>query len=185
MTLLDAACDKFKRRVVAAAKVFCDYGDFIREVIETNIQGEDQVDDLVQAFFVSLVVRPMPESIQNVEGYLYKAIINDIADANRMARRYRSLIRTHAELSRYPDAQKTPYELLVQAEQARTILELIEGRLPCSEGKAVTLRYREYHSVGEAAEKMGVESMTLKGYVCQGLGRIRRLLKNIEAEGAE
>ncbi len=64
-------------------------------------------------------------------------------------------------------------------------MELIEKRLPHSEAKAVTLRYREHCSVREAAEKMGVDSMTLKGYVCEGLSRIRRLLRDIEARAAE
>ena len=177
--------DSFKRRVTAAAKVFDDYGGFIRTVIYSQIQDEEQVDDLAQAFFVSLVVRPIPEGIQNVKGYLYKAIMNDIADADRRTRRYSGFLRIYAELSGHPAGQKTSHELLVQAEEARRVFELIEKKLPHSEAKAVTLRYREHYSVREAAEKMDVDSMTLKGYVCEGLRRIRRLLRNVGADVVE
>ncbi len=182
---LDAASNKFKHNAAAAAKVFCDYGDFIRNVICAHIQDEDHVDDLIQAFFVSLVMTPMPEGIQNVKGYLYKAIINGIADANRRTRKYRSFMRMYAEVSERPAGRNSPDELLVQAEEARRVFELIGKRLPHKEAKAVTLRYREHHNVKEASEKMGVDSMTLRGYVCDGLSRIRRLLKNIEADVAE
>jgi len=72
-----------------------------------------------------------------------------------------------------------------QAEEARRVFELIEKRLPHSEARAVILRYREHYSVREAAEKMGVDSMTLKGYVCEGLHRNRRLLRNVGADVAK
>ena len=185
MSSVNSASDSFKRRATAAARVFCEYGDFIRETIRIYVQDEEQVDELAQAFFISLVGKPIPEPVQNIEGYLYRALINDIADADRLTRRYQGLLRTYAELSRYPEEQKTPYELLVREEESRIILDLVQGRLPHSEAKAVILRFREHRSVPEAAEKMGVESLTLKGYVCQGLSRIRRLLRNIEAEVAD
>ena len=181
---LDAASDRFRHRAAAAAKVFCDYGDFIRNVIYAQIQDEDRVDDLTQAFSISLITNPMPEGVQNVKAYLYKKIINDITDANRRTRRYRCFTRKYAEVYECPAGQAIPNEL-AQAEEVERVYELIENRLPHSEARAVTLRYQEHHSVREAAEKMGVDDMTLRGYVCEGLGRIRRLLKNIEADVTE
>ncbi|UCF16576.1 MAG: sigma-70 family RNA polymerase sigma factor [Phycisphaerales bacterium] len=175
----------FKHRVATVARLFYDHGDFIRNTIRTYVQSEDQVDDLVQALFISLVRSSVPEGIQNVERYLYKTIINDIADVERRERKYRYAMRIYAELSANPTEQKTPPELLIQVEQIRKVSQLIEHRLPPSEAKAVTLRYRKQNSVKEAAENMGVDGMTLRGYVYQGLCRIRRLLRNIGVELAD
>lgn len=185
MTSVNAVPNSLRCRATAAGKVFEDHADFIRTVIYSQIQDEDQAEELTQAFYVSFILRPLPVGIQNVKGYLYKAIMNDIADANRRTRRYGSFIFIYAELFGHPARQKTPHERLIQEEEAKRIFELIEKRLPHSEAKAITLRYREHQSVREAAEKMGVDSMTLKGYVCDGLSRIRRLLKNIEANAVE
>lgn len=138
----------------------------------------------MQAFFVTLVLNPIPEGIENLQGYLYKAIINDIDDAHRQTRRQSHLLRTYAELSARTVDQKTPAELSIHSEEVKRILKIIQGRLPCSEAKAIALRYREGLSVSEAATKMGVNSMTLRGYACQGLCRVRRLLRNMESEVA-
>ena len=164
--------------------MFRDYGDFIRNVIYAQIQDEDRVDDLTQAFFLSLITNPMPDGVQNVKSYLYKKIINAITDDNRRTRRYGCFARKYAEVYERLAGRAIPNEL-AQAEEVGRVYELIENRLPHSEARAVTLRYRERLSVKEAAEKMGVDSMTLRGYVCDGLGRIRRLLRNIEAHVPE
>ena len=182
MTLLNAPYRDFRCRVAAVAEIFHLYGDFISNTIRDNVQDENQAEDLVQALFISLVHNPVPECTQSVKGYLYKVIINDIADADRRKRTDRCSIRIYAELSGYPAEQTSPPDFLIQAEQTRKALELIEHRLPPSEAKAITLRYRKQHSVKEAAEKMGVDRKTLRGYVYQGLSRIRRLLRNIEME---
>jgi len=176
---MNTASENFKHSVAAAAGIFDEYGDFIRDTIRMYVQDEDQAEDLVQAFFVSLVRSPVPEGIQKVKSYLFKAMINDIVDTERRRKKYGCVMRIYAELYIYPEEQKTPPELLVQLEQIRKAIELIQRRLPPREAKAVALRYREQHSVEEAAEKMGVDSMTLRGYVCQGLARIRRLLRNV------
>jgi RNA polymerase sigma factor (sigma-70 family) len=172
----------FRRCVTAAAGLFYEYGDFIRSTICIHVENEDQVDDLAQALFVSLVHSPVPEGTQNVKGYLYKVIINDIADADRRERNCSYAMRVYAELCRYPAAQKSPPYLMIQLEQIRKALELIESELPAREAKAVTLRYQKQYSVKEAADRMGVDHMTLRGYTYQGLCRIRERLRNLGVE---
>jgi RNA polymerase sigma factor (sigma-70 family) len=185
MNSVSTVSDSFKRRAKAAARVFCEHGGFISQTIKSYVEDEDQADELAQAFFISLVGRPVPLGVKNVKGYLYRAIVNDIADADRLTKRYQGLLHAYAERSKYPDAPKTPYESLMEAEEAKRVLELIQGRLPRSEATAVTLRHWEGDSVGQAAKRIGVENMTLKGYVSQGLSRARRLLRNIAAEAVE
>ncbi|MBL7185402.1 MAG: hypothetical protein ISS70_03685 [Phycisphaerae bacterium] len=61
----------------------------------------------------------------------------------------------------------------------------MDTRLPNGEARALALRYRKQYDAKEAAEEMGVNSKTLRAYVCEGLSRIRRLFRNIEAEMGE
>ena len=182
---MDRVSSNFKRRVAAAAKVFEDYGGFIENVIRSNAWSEDQVADLSQDFFISLILNPLPEDLENVEAYLYKTIVNSILDANRRTRKYRCFMRTYAGLSCDPVEQKTPHELLVRAEEAGRISKLMETRLPNGEARALALRYRKQYDAKEAAEEMGVNNKTFRAYVCEGLSRIRRLLRNVGADVAE
>jgi DNA-directed RNA polymerase specialized sigma24 family protein len=51
---------KCRNNVGLAAKIFAEYGDFIRMVIRYKVKNEAQADDLFQDFFLSLVVSPLP-----------------------------------------------------------------------------------------------------------------------------
>jgi len=162
--------------VAAAAKVFLDYKDFIREVICLHIQDEDQADDLFQDFFLSFVSNSLPGDIQDIESYLYKAVTHDIIDAAHRKEKYRNCIHEYAEGSDHPHSQQTPAEAILAKEEAGRVFELIDKRLPRTEAQAVYLLYRDGCSAKEIAERMGVGLATVRGYVSEGLSRIRRLL---------
>ncbi len=162
--------------VAADAQVFLDHEDFIRDVICFHIQDEDQADDLFQEFFLSLISSPLPRDIQNIQSYLYKAITNDIIDAAHRKEKYRNCIHDYAQRSDHPRSPPTPPEAIMEKEEASRVFELIEKRLPRTEAQAVCLQYRDSHSAKEMAEQMGVGIATVRGYVSEGLGRIRRLL---------
>ncbi len=162
--------------VAAAVEVFLDHEDFIRDVICFHIQDEDQADDLFQDFFLSLISNPLPTDIQNIDSYLYKAITNDIIDAAHRREKYRNCMHDYAERSDHPRSQQTPPEAILEKEEACRVFELIEKCLPRTEAQAVYLQYREGHDAKEIARKMGVGIATVRGYVSEGLGRIRRLL---------
>ncbi|MGB2865033.1 MAG: sigma-70 family RNA polymerase sigma factor [Sedimentisphaerales bacterium] len=173
--------DKRRFNAATAAKVFLDHKDFIRKVIFFHIHDEDQADDLFQDFFLSFVSRPLPGDIQNIESYLYKAITSDIIDAIRRKENYRNSIYEYGERSNHSCCQKTPEETVLKMEETSRILDIIEKRLPRTEAQAVYLQYRDSHNAKEIAEKMGVGAATVRGYVSEGLSRIRRLL-TIKAE---
>lgn len=168
--------DNRRGDVAAAAKVFVDHEDFIREVVCFHVQDEDQADDLVQDFFLSLISNPLPADVQNIESYLYKAVTNDIIDAAHRNEKYRNCISEYAERSDHPHSQPTPAEAVLAKEQASRVLELIDKRLPRTEAQAVYLLYRDGCSAKEIAQRMGVGLATVRGYVSEGLSRIRRLL---------
>ncbi len=167
--------------VAAAAKIFDNYGDFIRKVIHSQVHDQDRAEDMFQNFFLSLVSNPLSGDIQNTEAYLYKAITNRIADAARMTSRYQNCIHKYAEYYNNPQKRKTPEQAALDMEEINRAFKLIEKRLPRTEAQAVYLQYRYEFSAKKIAEEMGVKSATVRGYVCEGLRRIRGLLRDISA----
>jgi RNA polymerase sigma factor (sigma-70 family) len=168
--------NKHRFNMAAAAKVFLDHKDFIRRVICFHIHDEDHADDLFQDFFLSFVSHPLPGGIRNIKSYLYKAIINDIIDSIHRKESYRNSIHEYFECSNRTLCQKMPEEAVMSMEEVSRILEVIEKRLPRTETQAVYLQYRDSHNAKEIAEKMGVGAATARGYVSEGLSRIRTLL---------
>jgi RNA polymerase sigma-70 factor (ECF subfamily) len=185
MTFQNSDPNCLEYRVAAAAKIFGDHGSFIRIVIRSHVQDKDLADDLFQDFFLSLISKPLPRSLENVKGYLYRAITNDIVDATRRMIKYRAYMREYAERSKRSDSQKTPKETLQEMEQAEIVLKIIDERLPCSEAEAVSLRYLDSHKVKEIATTMGVANTTARIYVNDAIDRIRRLSGDIETHAAE
>ena len=185
MTFQSFNHDSLENRVAAAAKIFDDHGGFIRVVVSLHVQDKHLADDLYQDFFLSLISRPLPEGLENIKGYLYKAITNDIVDATRRMMKYRAYTRKYAERSSRTGSQKTPGETIQEIEEAEMILEFIEKRLPCTEAEAVSLRYLDSHKVKEIAKTMGVADATARAYVNDAIDRIRRLSGDIETQVAE
>lgn len=171
--------------VAAAAKIFSDYGDFIKKVICSQVQDEDQAEDLFQNFFLSLVSKPFPEDIQNMEGYLYKAIINEIADTNRLTKNYQNLINVYTERNNHPRSQENPEKVVMKIDEANRVFEIIEKQLPRTEAQASYLQYRDDLSTAKIAEIMNVRRVTVRGYVHEGLKRIRRILRDCAARKPE
>ncbi len=185
MTFQNSDPDSLEYRVAAAAKIFDDHGSFIRIVIRSHVQDKHLADDLFQDFFLSLISKPLPGGLENIKGYLYRAITNDVVDATRRIMKYRDCARKHAERSKHLDSQKTPKETLQKMEDAEIVLKLIEKRLPCTQAEAVSLRYMDSRKVKEIAKTMGVANATARAYVNDAIVRIRRLSGEIETQMAE
>lgn len=176
MALLDANTDNHKGGLDIASKVFEEYGDFIYAVITCKVSNESRADDLFQDLFLSFVYKPPPLNIQNIKGYLYRAIINDITDSARRVERYQALTRRYAERLRHFKSENNPENVLIEAEETDKICKLIQRRLRNSEAEAILLRYRSHLKTKEVAAKMGVNSGSVRKYIYKGLKKIRRFL---------
>ena len=160
-----------------AAKIFAEYGYFIYGIIRSKVKDQAQADDLYQDFFLSLVSKPIPPDSQNIKGHLYRAIINDIIDANKRMRRYRTLMNKYADYFNFSINKKGPTDAFINEDQMNEIFRVIEEQLSPTEAKAVTLRYRNDCSIEETAKKMNVKKETVSRYICMGLKKIRQFLK--------
>jgi RNA polymerase sigma factor (sigma-70 family) len=162
--------------VASAAEIFSEYGDFIRAVIHYKVKNDAWASDLFQDFFLSLVSKPIPANIQNVKGYLYKAITNDIVDAVRRVEKYKTRMDKYAECFNYSVNNNRPENALTEAEETAKMFKLIEGWVRRSEAQAISLRYRNSYNIKEVAKKMHVNNRTISRYISAGLGKVRQFL---------
>lgn len=169
--------------VLAASKVFSQYGNFIRAVIRSQLKNQDEADDVFQGFFLSLASKPIPEGTRNIKGFLYRAIINDIVDAVRRAKVYRSYLRKYSWNFNHSVNNTRPENALIEKEEIDRLFDLMERRLKEGERTAIKLRHSEQCSFKEVAEDMGVKPRSASRYVCVGLGKIRQLLKVKRGDG--
>jgi len=161
-----------------AAEIFSKYGDFILAAIRYQAGNDGQADDLFQDFFLSLASKPIPAGIQNIKGYLYKAITNDIVDAARRVQKYQTQIQKYAECLDNSINKSSPENALVKEEEINKMFKLIKGRLPRSEARAITSRFRNNCSIEEVAKQMHVDNRTVSRYISAGLSKVRQFFNS-------
>jgi RNA polymerase sigma factor (sigma-70 family) len=162
--------------VSTAYEVFAEHSRFIRAVIGSRVKNEAQANDIFQNFFLSLVHKPVPKDIRDIKSYLYKAIINDTVDAARKVERYQALVHRYSEQLNFCAYIISPENALTIKEETDKVMGLISRQLRRSEFRAITLRYGSCTDISEVAEKMGVDSGTVRRYISIGLAKIRKLL---------
>jgi len=173
---------EIQTRVKLATEIFAEQGDEIRAIIWFNLNDKSQADDIFQGAFLSLVHKPIPEGIQNLKGYLYRAITNDIIDAARRTKSYRARIHRYAEYRKYSIIYEDPQNIVIQAEERQKTIQLIERQLPPREAEAVIKRYGRDISISDAAREMHVNKRTFSRYLCLGLKKIRQFVLESESE---
>ena len=160
-----------------AAEIFDKYGNIIRAVIKATINDTHQQDDIFQNFFISLVRRPIPKYVDNVKGYICRAVKNDIYDAKRKTKSYRSRISKHSHCIEKMHKQQTPQEFAIERELTQNITEIIERILPVHEANAIFDRFCINNtSLGKDYNKTHTNKRTLSRYVCVGLKNLRESL---------
>ncbi|MHC4123295.1 MAG: RNA polymerase sigma factor [Planctomycetota bacterium] len=158
--------------ITLAMKVFEEHGDFIRTIIRFHVKNEAEGEDLFQDFFLFLVSKPIPEEVQNVRGFLYRVVSDQIKDALRRIDCYQRRICRYAERHKRI-IENCPKNVVIEVEETKKMLELIRRRLPSKEAWAVTLRYGNNCNIGEVADKMGIKPRSVSRYVSAGLKKIR------------
>jgi RNA polymerase sigma factor (sigma-70 family) len=169
--------------VKMATRIFEEYGDFIYAMIRYNVKNDSEVDDIFQQFFLSLVHRPIPQNIDNVKSYIYRAIVNDIFDVARRNKSYRVRILKYAQYQKPEFYDTDALNIAEKIEQTNKMLGIIEKHLPRHEGQAVIHRYYYGKNICEAAEEMGVSKRSLSRYLCTGLKKLKKLAKGMHPDG--
>lgn len=166
-----------QKRVERAARIFKEHGDLIRTIIRSNLPEGADADDISQDFFLSLISNSVPDTEQNIEAYLYRAIKNDIVDAARRTKSYRRRIQRYAERHRYGITSKAPNAIVAKSQQVRKMFQISKHKLAPREFQAIIERFANDLSTDEAARRMRVSKKTYSQYLWTGLKKIRTFLE--------
>ncbi len=164
------------KRVGLAAEVFGKYGDEILAVIRFNIDDPSRANDIFQDFFVSLVRRPIPPDIQDVRGYLYKAVTNDVIDSSRQTRNRHNNDQKYAYMRKHGISQEDPQDILIHAEETNRMLRLIKNHLPKRESTVFIKRFSDGLNTTDTAKNLRLTKRTVSQYLSIALKKIRHIV---------
>ena len=167
---------EIRNNVKMAAEVFDEHGDAIRAIIKFNVRSETEIDDIFQEFFLSIVRRPIPQSVQDIRGYLYKAVTNDIIDISRRNKSDRNRIHRYAECRKYSINEDDPENIIIQTEEIKKVFQLIENSLSRREAEVVVKRYSRNLSTTDTAQRMFVNKRTVSRYLSVAIKKARQLI---------
>ena len=162
--------------VQRATAIFFEHCDFIRAVIRHKIKDEGLAEDLFHNLFLSLVSRPAPAEIQDIKGYIYKAIINDITDHIRHIGKYQAMTHRCADYNKLIVNNRLPEDALIEKEQTDRMIELIRKRVTKNEFKAIASRHLDGLSIKEAADRMSINNRSVSRYISTGLRKVKQFL---------
>ena len=168
---------KTAQNVKQASVIFEEHADTIRAVIAFNVNDKSSIDDIFQDFFLSLVRRPIPRRVQNIKAYLTRAVKNDVLDAAYQRKSYHLRNRKYTEIHSYRLKYDTPNDIASHAEEIRLLFDIVEDQLLHHEAKAITQKYRHDRDAGETAEAMGINRRSVSCYLCTGLRKLRKLVR--------
>lgn len=167
---------EIRKRVGLAAEVFDRYGDEIRAIIYFNVKDKSKADDIFQEFFVSIVRKPIPSGIQDIRGYLYRAVTNDVIDVSRQIKNHQDHIQKYAECRKHLVIPEDPQNTAVQTESTKKMFQLIESHLPKHEAEVIVHRYGHGLSTTDTAEKMNVKKRNVSQYLSVALKKMREFV---------
>ncbi|HCO93028.1 MAG TPA: hypothetical protein DIU00_03605 [Phycisphaerales bacterium] len=171
-----------RKRVGLAAEIFDRYGDEIRAIIHFNVKDKSKADDIFQEFFVSIVRKPIPTDIQDIRGYLYRAVTNDVIDTSRQTKKHRDRVQKYAECRKYFVISEDPQETAIQVENTKKMLQLIESHLPKREAEVVVQRFGHGFNTTDTAERMQVDKRIVSRYLSAALKKMRQYVPENEDE---
>ena len=157
-------------------EILNEHGSFIRSIVRFNVSNEALSEDLFQDLLLFLILKPIPEEVQNVRGFLYRLVSDMTKDTYRRINREQQRIHKYSK-SRKRIIEYRPENSLIEEEETKKMFELIEKHLPPSEALAVTLRYKNSYNAAEVADKMSIKQESVRRYISVGLKKIRLFLK--------
>jgi RNA polymerase sigma factor (sigma-70 family) len=163
--------------VATAVKVFAEHGGFIRNVIHLRVRDVSRREDVFQELFLRLIDQPVPPDVQNVRGYLYRAILRDVVDLAREQENTSRHLKKYARKNRISIYKSPSQNAIVEAtEDENSVFTCLTRPLRRREREVVTLRYRDNCSIAEIADRMGIGKRSVSRYLTSALKQIRKNL---------
>ncbi|WP_063053044.1 RNA polymerase sigma factor [Nocardia arthritidis] len=171
-----------ERREQAFAEMLVEAYESASEMLLARItkstRSRADADDIVQTAFMRVYAR-WPDHITDVEGlrkYLWTTAENLAKDAMVRTAKDRERLDSdgHERLSTLADQAGLPFDDMIAL---RDVLIRLLDTLPPRERQAVIIYTYEGNTYKETARVMGVAEGTVKGYVHDGLLRVRKCLE--------
>lgn len=163
-----------QQRVAEANEFFQRYESCIRSIIDYVARDQDGAEDLYQDFYLSIVKKPLPDGIEDVEGYLYRTLVNRVRGQRRKAVRYRESLRRYAGVQDDQTVQNDVAEDVAKVEEANALLDVAQKVLGRREYEAIRMRYYEGHGRTDVGKRLGLKSNTISRYIWAGIEKLRR-----------
>lgn len=163
--------------VAAAVRIFAEHGHFIRSMIRLRVHDGSRREDLFQELFLKLVHLSVPSDVQNIRGYLYRAILHDAVDVVREQEDEQRHLKKYLERDRI-SIYNSPSQNAIsrETEEKGSVFVCLTRQLRRREAQVMTLRYRDDYSIAEIAAEMGIDRRSVSRYLTSGLTELRRLL---------
>jgi RNA polymerase sigma factor (sigma-70 family) len=158
------------------AQLYSENHSFVWSTINKLINNQNDVDDVAQDFFVSLLQRPIPSDMKDCKPYLYRILHRDVIDYSRSNQRYQKMMSKFCEYSQY-QSKKTISSKSGLTENYPLIMNLIQKTLPPRQATALMLRYKYDYKYEKIAQIMNVNPQSSRKYVCFALKKIRKELQ--------
>ena len=164
---------KVQERVEQAGEFFLQHGERIRAIVGYVAQDEDRADDLYQEFYLSLVKRPLPSDIKDMDNYLFTVLLNSARGQRRRDRQYRECVQKYAQDRGEPVAQCDIADVVARTDEVNRIFRVAKKVLGRREFEAVQLRYYEGQDNQDVGRQLGLKANTIARYLWSGIEKIR------------
>jgi RNA polymerase sigma factor (sigma-70 family) len=142
-----------------------------------HFESPENAEDILQNFFLSLILKPLPPETKDIRSYLYRSLINDIKDFNRREKTHRQKIRNYRDYL----IQKSNFGIVVDApdlgltrkEQANRIFTIANTRLAPHMRITFNLRYKLGYRIGQISKTTGVKKNVIRVYLTSARKMIR------------
>ncbi len=149
---------------------------FIRTVLRLRADSASEAEDMFQELFLSLILRPPPADVQNMRGYLYRVIMNDLMNRRREREAYQRYLQRYRDDLGLRDGVESPDRSATEKEDAAMFMAFLCSHLQRREAEVMVMRYSRGYSIAEVAEKTGLGKRTVSRYLSSGLRRLWRQL---------
>jgi RNA polymerase sigma factor (sigma-70 family) len=162
--------------VSAATAIFNEHGEFIRVILRSQAGSGLDVEDLRQEFYIALLRKPVPAEVQDVRGYLYRALVHHVISAARRRGTYSRAMKKYAKEAKISVYNRGPENAFISEEHQNAAVNTLARYLQDREAEAFVMKYRDECSIPEIATKMGIDKRTVSRYLSESLRKLHRRL---------
>lgn len=152
------------------------YGAPLRRFFQARLRGgAPDVEDLVQEVFVRLAYRADLQSIEQVEGYVFRTAANVLKDRGRHEATHFASAHDPLETTPELDEEISPERVLLGREAVLQVAAAL-AELPERTQLIFSLQRFEDLSYGEIAECLGISMSTVEKHMMKAIAHLTRRL---------